>query len=87
VVATSPAEGIPLRIADLCEVRIQDYRQIPDGPYFDQIRNLLAPDGLLLNHGVVRTVAAPYDPDTLSMRYVFPAERNTARSGRAQARH
>jgi cyclopropane-fatty-acyl-phospholipid synthase len=79
-------------VQDRCEVRIQDYREINDGPYdkissvgmfehvgeenlqlyFEQVLGLLAPDGLFLNHGIVRTAPQPMDPNSFTIRYVFP---------------
>ncbi|MGZ4385479.1 MAG: class I SAM-dependent methyltransferase [Gaiellaceae bacterium] len=79
-------------LADRCEVRVQDYRELEDGP-FDKIasvgmvehvgkarlgeyaatlRRLLKPGGLLLNHGITRSVERPWDGHSFIARFVFP---------------
>jgi cyclopropane-fatty-acyl-phospholipid synthase len=85
------------RLGDRCEVRLQDYRDIPGSGvydkicsvgmfehvgrknlsvYFGKINDLLARDGLLMNHGITAS-----DPDSQEValgagefidRYVFP---------------
>lgn len=75
-----------------CEVRVEDYRDISDGPYdriasvgmfehvggsnlalyFDRVRELLAPGGLFLNHGIVRTQPGHISRRGFTHRYVFP---------------
>jgi cyclopropane-fatty-acyl-phospholipid synthase len=79
-------------LQDRLEVRLQDYREVADGPYekiasigmfehvgrdnlpryMEQARALLGPDGLLLNHGIVRTVDAPGGVGAFTNYYVFP---------------
>ena len=79
-------------LSDRCEVRVEDYRDISDGPYdriasigmfehvgaenlglyFERIRELLVPDGLLLNHGIVRTTAGRMNSRGFTNRFVFP---------------
>jgi cyclopropane-fatty-acyl-phospholipid synthase len=79
-------------LADRCEIRVADYREVDDGPYDKiasvgmyehvgrerlheyarRLRALLRPGGLVLNHGIVRVVPRPRDPDTFIARYVFP---------------
>lgn len=84
-------------VADRCEVRLQDYRDVPEKKHFDKIssvgmfehvglknlpayfakmRALLAPNGVVMNHGITSV-----DPDSRSVglgagafidRYVFP---------------
>jgi cyclopropane-fatty-acyl-phospholipid synthase len=79
-------------LADRCEIRVADYREVADGPY-DRIasigmyehvgegqlrtyaahlRRLLAPGGLLLNHGITRLVPRGNPDDSFVARYVFP---------------
>jgi cyclopropane-fatty-acyl-phospholipid synthase len=79
-------------LADRIEVRLQDYRDVSDGPYdkvasigmfehvgrgnlaryFAGVRSLLAPGGLFLNHGIVRTSPEPPNSRSFTRRYVFP---------------
>ena len=78
---------------DRCEVRLQDYREVKDGPYdkissvgmfehvgrdnlpiyLRQARELIAKDGLFLNHGIVRIGEDhQMQPKSFTQRYVFP---------------
>lgn len=83
-------------LQDRVEIRLQDYRDVADGPfdritsvgmfehvgldhlaaYFGRIRELLAPDGWAMNHGITSTDA--HDGETrhgggqFIHRYVFP---------------
>jgi cyclopropane-fatty-acyl-phospholipid synthase len=79
-------------LADRCEIRVADYREVDDGPYDKiasvgmyehvgrerleeyarQLRSLLRPGGLVLNHGIVRVVPRPSEPKNFIGRYVFP---------------
>jgi cyclopropane-fatty-acyl-phospholipid synthase len=79
-------------LSDRIEIRLQDYRDVSDGPYdkvasigmfehvgrgnlaryFAGVRSLLAPDGLFLNHGIVRTSPEPPNSRSFTRRYVFP---------------
>jgi cyclopropane-fatty-acyl-phospholipid synthase len=79
-------------LADRCEVRVQDYRELDDGPYdkiasvgmvehvgsakLDEyartLRRLLRPGGLLLNHGITRSVERPWNGRSFVARFVFP---------------
>jgi cyclopropane-fatty-acyl-phospholipid synthase len=79
-------------LADRIEIRLQDYRDVTDGPYdkiasigmfehvgreqlaryFGGVRGLLAPHGLFLNHGIVRTAPQPMGDRSFTRRYVFP---------------
>ncbi len=74
------------------EIRVQDYREVADGPYdkiasigmfehvgranlpvyFAHALELLHPDGLFLNHGIVRPADAGAELGSFSERYVFP---------------
>src|SRR5919197_1112806 len=68
-------------LADRCEIRVADYREVGDGPY-DRIASigmyqhvgeaLLPPGGLVLNHGITRLVPRAPGADTFIARYVFP---------------
>lgn len=40
--------------------------------YFAQLRGLLRPGGLLLNHGIVRPTEQPWNDRTFGARFVFP---------------
>ncbi|MEI6447159.1 MAG: class I SAM-dependent methyltransferase [Actinomycetes bacterium] len=79
-------------LSDLCEVRVEDYRAVADGPYdkiasigmfehvgrrnlwlyLERITELLSPEGLFLNHGIVRTQPVRTNPRSFSRRFVFP---------------
>ena len=79
-------------LSDRIEIRLQDYRDVNDGPYdkissigmfehvgrgnlalyFGGVRRLLTPEGLFLNHGIVRTSPQPPSERSFSRRYVFP---------------
>ena len=79
-------------LSDLCEVRVEDYREVSDGPYdriasvgmfehvggsnlplyLERVRELLAPGGLFLNHGIVRPEAQRLNSRSFGQRYVFP---------------
>ena len=79
-------------LADRVEIRVQDYREVADGPYdkiasigmfehvgranlpryFAGALRLLRPDGLFLNHGIVRTARPTARLGSFSERYVFP---------------
>lgn len=109
-ITLSPAQAAHARdavaregLADVVEIREQDYRSVPDGPfdkiasigmfehvgrpqlarYFHEMRGLLAPGGLFLNHGIsLRPSTGSPVPGALRKsllgsgwfipRYVFP---------------
>ncbi|WP_252974449.1 SAM-dependent methyltransferase [Janibacter melonis] len=80
-------------LGDLAEVRLQDYRDVPErdfdavssigmtehigrdhyGEYFGEVRELLRPGGLFLNHCITRPVTfGPARAGRFIDRYVFP---------------
>lgn len=79
-------------VADRVEVRVQDYRDVRDGPfdkvvsigmsehvgrdqmpaYLTQLRSLVKPGGLVLNHAIGRLYSDAGGPDSFTARYVFP---------------
>jgi cyclopropane-fatty-acyl-phospholipid synthase len=70
-------------LADRVDVRLQDYRDVDDGPYdaissigmyFEQLFGLLRPGGRMLNHGIARPSAkrARFARHSFIDRYVFP---------------
>ena len=78
-------------VAERCEIRVADYREVVDGPYdaiasvgmyehvgLDQldtytatIRRLLAPGGLVLNHGIARLTPRAQASRFID-RFIFP---------------
>ncbi len=81
-------------LADRVEIRLQDYRDVLDGPfdavssigmfehvgaaqqraYFQRIKDLLVPQGRLLNHAISSpdSFGKPVSPRSFIGRYVFP---------------
>jgi cyclopropane-fatty-acyl-phospholipid synthase len=80
-------------LADRVEIRLQDYREIGDGPfdaissigmfehvglahlheYFDRLRQLVRPEGRVMNHGISRPPGpGKRNPKSFIERYVFP---------------
>ena len=78
------ADRVEIRLSDYRELADGPYDKIASvgmvehvgssnlAQYFRQLKSLLRPGGLLLNHGIVRPVEQPLDPKSFTMRFVFP---------------